>query len=550
MARGLLWESLKPSWKGTVAELAAHVRNMTGGLDSRALGVGPSQRAGESMWLGFSPRLLRSTVALVDELRRGPMDPVGREAWRSLGGLAAGATGLYVLAGVAMGRPREEIVRGLNPLEGKRFLSYDINGNWIGVGGQVRALTQLMAQVTVGTALDVRGGRRPGIAKLDQFDNPLIAYYEGRGAVGYNIAAAGIEATTGANALPYENVDGTPDLINHLGTSALPFSIQNFLEGQSPLAIGAGFLGARTSRETITERRSALAQREYGVPYDELTRQQALDFRKAHPSYFTQPGALPAGSPMRRQIELTQQRAEQIGALGQAVKNGSVKPEEYGNLRGDILREIAIRRDEAGSDFAGKSTTAEDKALDVYYKTIQTAEKQSPLGRFESTGDWAQAEAQARDAVQQQYGPQGLAALDSALTASADPVEKQYLSDVKAVAASGYFDIDEHGFQSDVWRKRFADAGMWAAKDYRSLVDFEEAYVARRAADPNNVLAVDAARRDFERLAVVRAYQRAVTQTRQTWFANAPDLLRKSAYWGLNTLSKRERQILEGAAGN
>jgi hypothetical protein len=37
--RVFLWETLKPTWKGTTPELAAYVRNMTGGLDSRAAGL-------------------------------------------------------------------------------------------------------------------------------------------------------------------------------------------------------------------------------------------------------------------------------------------------------------------------------------------------------------------------------------------------------------------------------------------------------------------------------------------------------------------------------
>ncbi|MCH8854384.1 MAG: hypothetical protein IID41_17290, partial [Planctomycetes bacterium] len=62
IARAELWKGMKQNWQGSLDDLAAHVRNMTGGLDSRALGVGPTQRGVESTWLAFSPRFLRSTV--------------------------------------------------------------------------------------------------------------------------------------------------------------------------------------------------------------------------------------------------------------------------------------------------------------------------------------------------------------------------------------------------------------------------------------------------------------------------------------------------------
>ncbi|MCH8346544.1 MAG: hypothetical protein IIC87_06420, partial [Chloroflexi bacterium] len=36
-SRTLVWEGMKPNWQGTTAEMAEHVRNISGGLDSRAL---------------------------------------------------------------------------------------------------------------------------------------------------------------------------------------------------------------------------------------------------------------------------------------------------------------------------------------------------------------------------------------------------------------------------------------------------------------------------------------------------------------------------------
>lgn len=226
------------------AERQAFIRNLTGGLDSRALGVKAPQRAFEGFALAFSPRLVRSTIALVGDLRLGLRSARGRQAWRSLSQLAAGTTGLYVAAGLGMGKNWEEIQTGLNPLEGKKFLSYQINGDWIGVGGQIRAITQLLAR----TAADPSS-----LGELDQFDNPLIAAFTSRGAPAIGLVGGAIEATTGANALPFDKIDSPPDFFKHVGKSALPFAVQGILEGENPLSTVFGLGGARTSAETRTE---------------------------------------------------------------------------------------------------------------------------------------------------------------------------------------------------------------------------------------------------------------------------------------------------------
>jgi hypothetical protein len=229
------------------AERQAFIRNLTGGLDSRALGVGPTQRALEGFYLAFSPRLLRSTVALVGDLSKGLADPRGRAAAEALSKLVAGTTGLYVVTGLALGKDWEEIKTGLNPLKGKRFLSHEVNGDWIGVGGQVRAITQLLAHMAANY------DNPEAFASADIQENPLLAAYASRGAPALNIVGGTVEATTGLDAAPYDDINGPRDLLKHLGTSALPFVLQGILEGEAPLTSGAAMVGARTSAGTVFE---------------------------------------------------------------------------------------------------------------------------------------------------------------------------------------------------------------------------------------------------------------------------------------------------------
>ena len=246
VARANLWEASKLP----ITERAQWVRNMTGGLDARALGVGPNQREVEGMWLAFSPRLLRSTAALIGDAVQ-PWTPEGRESLRTLAQLAAGATGIYVATGKALGKSDEEIQEGLNPLNGKRFMAHEVNGDWIGVGGQIRSMTQLVA----------RGINDPeSLASADPFDNPLLAFYQSRGAPATQAAGGIAEFATGADLAPFEDIDSLPDLVKHLGTSALPFAVQGYLEGQQPFTTGAGLVGARTSAPTLTDLREQEAK--------------------------------------------------------------------------------------------------------------------------------------------------------------------------------------------------------------------------------------------------------------------------------------------------
>jgi hypothetical protein len=249
-SRALLWEAsqhLEPQAR------AQWIRNLTGGLDSRALGTGPNQRAVEGSWMAFSPRLFRSTSALVADAMR-PNTPQGRAALKSLTQLAGGATGLYVLSGLAMGKDWEDIETGLNPLNGKKFLSHEVNGDWIGIGGQVRAIAQLIGE----SASAVASGDVDKFWSMNQFDNPLVNFYLNRGAPLINMSRSLIEGVSGGalNANPFAQIDNLPDMLKHIGTSALPFSVQAAVEGQNAISVAAGFLGLRTSPETLTEERN------------------------------------------------------------------------------------------------------------------------------------------------------------------------------------------------------------------------------------------------------------------------------------------------------
>ena len=253
MARAEMWKGMRESWVargGTLDELAAYINNMTGGLSSRSLGVGPKTRDVEALWLAFSPRLLRSTVALVADGMRG-VGPNAtlrqRESLRTLLTLVGGVHALHFASGIALGKDLDEIIDGQNPLNGRKYLSHEFNNDWIGVGGQVRAMTQFAANL--GSALAPGGKDIETLAQINMRDNPLMAFTASRGAPAVRALSALVEGGSGGSvdALPFEAIDTLPEAFLHIGTSAIPFSIQGRMEGTSAIGTGLEALGLRTT---------------------------------------------------------------------------------------------------------------------------------------------------------------------------------------------------------------------------------------------------------------------------------------------------------------
>ena len=303
-ARVEMWKSLSRNWDGPITDLGSHIRNMTGGLDSAALGLSRNRRAAEGTWMAFSPKLLRSTVALMSDAATALVKTTGsrvgfktaptmreKKAIQAVGTYIIGVMGIYAAAGMAMGKSwtgENGIWEGLNPLKGKQFLSYQINGDWIGVGGQVRALMSFFTKSV--WALAPGGDPIENLISADVWDNPILNFLMSRGAPGVSFGTTAIEAVSGGkiNANAYENIDDLPDALNQLGTSALPFTLQGWLEGEGLAATITSFAGLRTSAQTPGEKRDAI--RNEVLPFvklEMLTRTDVSDeikdsFRRAN----------------------------------------------------------------------------------------------------------------------------------------------------------------------------------------------------------------------------------------------------------------------------
>ena len=526
IGRAEIWESLEGGWKTGEGELAAYIRNLTGGLDTRALGVGPERRALESTWAAFSPRLLRSTVALVGDALKTPAKllvgqmPSQREleSARTLFQLAGGVTGIYVLVGIGLGKTREEITQGLNPLGGKKFLSYQIGGDWIGIGGQVRALVQLAAGFGAGLGdpiRDISEGKRPttGLTSVSIYDNPVLAFYSSRGAMGTKISGAAIEALTGGklDTLPYDNVDSPAKFAQSIAMAALPFTLQGILQGEKPLTSALSMVGARTQAESSTEKRERIALEETGTAYGAMKPQQREDFRAAHPDLYAGPEDYPKGSSQRRVIEIREDTNTKLGALGEQLEAGKIDGQEYIDGRADILTEGAILSAEYRSDY--ESDNPYDQAYSEWQEMIAVAKEANPAGVLTGAA-FSDLERQA----EKQLGHERWAMVQENRLASADPVEKRYLEDrAKMEAYWELTDTEWQAFCNRVPRAR-AYVGM-TYEQYRASV------TERLRAEGKGEGWVD-------RDPLILLFEKATGQKREVFLYRNPEVDALRAVWG------------------
>ncbi len=230
---------------------------------------------------------------------------------------------------------------------------------------------------------------------------------------------------------------------------------------------GAGIqaVGLNVSSERLRDLRNRTTQEELDKPYDELSRQERIDWRKKHPEQFATSADLPEGSPMEQAIELGEERHKRIAALGVEFENGEILGSAYRAGRGDILREIAARRSEIPpSDYTPK--TDEDKALDLYYRTLDDRRTASPTNLLQSE-DFDAAER----AVIEELGEKMGEALHNGLMASADRVEKAYLTDRRTINDSGWWEIRDSRWRAEAAERGLASANMGFDEVRDSIAD-------------------------------------------------------------------------------
>lgn len=381
IARTELFKAMRPRWQGTAAELGASVRNMSGGLETRSLGVGPGQRGLESMAL-FSPRLLRSTLALVTDAAR-PWTPRGAEAAHTLLRLSAAAAGLMavtnVAVGVMAGDTEEEIEKRLedvlNPTKGRQFLGVQVGDQWYGLGGQIRSVAQLVARAATAPS---------ELTKDDALDNPLIRFAQGKLSPVASVFLGSFELITEEkhNIMPFDTIDSFPDVLGLAATGMMPFFLQTAKEEGWDITNPAPFIeafGPRSSPPTPTDVLNREAQVRFGMNYTDLTGVEQEEIAKEFPEAIEARKAFggKAEREHRENIDVNDTRAfNTLEAAVKAQQEGRSTREELRKTINDTLHDRFVAnkasREALGIEF-GAADTPKRMVLDAYFQTFEDA---------------------------------------------------------------------------------------------------------------------------------------------------------------------------------
>jgi len=172
-ARTELAKGLEPIFAraGEVEKLSTYVNRMTGVMETKALGLGSTQRAMETSWMFFAPRYTRSCMAYVGNLCSKGV--VGAEARRSLGQLAAGGAIMYAATAKALGQEVQFDPRYPG------FMTIQVGNRNVGLGGFYYSFLRFNADV-VTSVIEDGPDKRQDFISLSRKDNPFIKFMYNR----------------------------------------------------------------------------------------------------------------------------------------------------------------------------------------------------------------------------------------------------------------------------------------------------------------------------------------------------------------------------------
>jgi len=293
--------------------LKHEISNMTGAFNTTDVGKSVGSKTIENFWVGLSPRLTRATASVFADAMRGAAHIIwsrdlnglgyavtgGTDRFRSplqraladaarvkrqltpdeitkyaettkalgavhnLGKILSSAMLTFYIAnytylrnkGLSHEQATQQSLDGINPMEGKKFLSIKIGNEWYGIGGFWRSLASMHTKLIHSMWSATQGDMEPASQWMsaDQFNNPGLHVLRSRGAPGMNAFGSVTERFFNVDAMPYDVIDNNVDLARHVGESFMPFAVQGVLEGESAAVAAAGFLGARSSMASLSD---------------------------------------------------------------------------------------------------------------------------------------------------------------------------------------------------------------------------------------------------------------------------------------------------------
>lgn len=380
--------------------LAQFVKNVTGGLDSRALMVDKNHRNLESVWLAFSPKLMRSTFALMGMAMK-PNTREGRAALRSLALLSGVSVAVFYLLNRAFGNSHEDSVEAITPTSGRKFLAVKLDDGYYGIGGQIRAVATLLAN----SEQVMESGDYSKFATWNQFDNPILNFYTSRGSPGVSLAQNAIESSTGLNSNPFEEVNGPKGFLLTTSKDFLPFLAQNYIQGKDILgenpedpessmkSLIFSANGLRTIPFSRSEERDMTIEAEGYITSDgtqaktikDLNDKQRKDFYEKHPVYQIDPVNDNVTKYFTSISEINDQFDREVLMMAANVNSGKMSKEAFRKWYNDANKNRYSKIDGSKKAFElvpaerygfkgsvkdyleSRDSRPEDKAVDKYY---------------------------------------------------------------------------------------------------------------------------------------------------------------------------------------
>jgi hypothetical protein len=317
-----------------------------------------------------------------------------------------------------------------------------------------------------------------------------------------------------------EPTRGTPQQFGKFMANQLaPIPVTSVTSEQARIGKSAALAqigGINISAERLADLRNRMAEADsqFGKPYDELDRQGRLDYKAKYPGHFATSEEMPTGSAMQRSLQLSGEKVGHIKEIGDQF-NIDHDGQAYIDARSQILTDAATRQDEINQDSDYKPKTDQDKAVQEWNQMIVDAKAKTP-GNVLSGMAFGELERQA----EQQMGTQKWALVEQSRMASADPVEKQYLTDRSAL--EDYWQIEDNLWQKLVVDNPKALAKLKTFPTYRDYVADAQARAEAKNLSPAYAY-TDPVAKEFEKR---------MTAYSQAYLLHTPDVDALRVIWG------------------
>ena len=375
--------------------LARIADTMLGTPSTKGLAISATQRQVENVFLFFSPRYTRSVFGALGYMFGKGFGP--QQVRKILGKMLFGGAATYYGLAKARGMSDIDIMEGLNPQSGKRFMNFNIGGANFGLGGAYRSLLAFMGALTDKDRWDFDNWGE-GLT-----GNPVVRYLRSRTSPLGAVLADAIEGQDyiGRPFSLEAFTDNPKMLLDQAINRGAPFPVQAFLEVQGGVwtrlaaaGVEAAF-GLRVSPTSFLDAADKLTRDTgLGRSYSDLEQFLKRDVEK-DPRVQEVAESRPSGGLFKTLEDIDADYDMQMEALVKRAQSSIRIPGEFEMLKGSdkwkriivgryfdiesgrFLEKAGARRHE-GTEFADPDSQVEQD-MDAWYRLAETLLKQEGI---------------------------------------------------------------------------------------------------------------------------------------------------------------------------